>query len=159
MSQYNISNKVLKGALTDSLDVLQLFSGKVVVRTRLHLELSTLQGPQIQDLSGNMDTYNSLEFLLPEGSEYLDVPLYSLLLSETQNVEPEVFLSTLNTVVNQLVKLDDHATDNEPKQVPGLLLKLLEAMSVMNVQQIKQTIPEFLTKSVREMTPREEVFR
>lgn len=154
-----MSDKVLEGALTDSLDVFQLFSGKVVVRTRLHLKLATLQGPQVEDLSGTPDTYTSLELLLPELTEYLDVPLYSLFVNEPEEVTPEVFVSTLNEVVDELVELELETPENKPKRAPGLLLKLLEAVSVMHVEQLKQVVPEYMNKELFELTPKEEVFR
>ncbi|CAN7937372.1 unnamed protein product [Ixodes hexagonus] len=158
VSYYNLSDNVLEGAHTESLDVLNLFTGKVVVKTLLKLHLVHVDGPQVEEVTP-VQTYNSLELVLPELSHYVDLPVYSLFVATPEEVSVDVFVRALTTVVDELVSLEVEDPTVEAKQTPGLLLQLVKTVAVLNFEQLKQTVPDFLQKPVLELAPQEQVHR
>ncbi|CAN8028719.1 unnamed protein product [Ixodes persulcatus] len=158
VSYYNLSDNVLESAYTESLDVLNVFTGKVVVKTLLKVLLAHVDGPQLEEFTP-VQTYQTLELVLPETSHYFDLPVYSLLEETPEEVSVEVFLRTLTTVVDELVSLEVEDQTVEPKQTPGLLLQLVKTVGVLNFEQLKQTVPEFLQRPVLELAPHEQVHR
>ncbi|EEC18889.1 vitellogenin, putative [Ixodes scapularis] len=158
VSYYNLSDNVLESAYTESLDVLNVFTGKVVVKTLLKVWLAHVDGPQLEEFTP-VQTYQTLELVLPETAHYFDLPVYSLLVETPEEVSVEVFQRALTTVVDELVSLEVEDETVEPKQTPGLLLQLVKAVAVLNLEQLKQTVPEFLQRPVLELAPHEQVHR
>uniref|UniRef100_A0A4D5S653 Putative vitellogenin n=1 Tax=Ixodes scapularis TaxID=6945 RepID=A0A4D5S653_IXOSC len=158
VSYYNLSDNVLESAYTESLDVLNVFTGKVVVKTLLKVWLAHVDGPQLEEFTP-VQTYQTLELVLPETAHYFDLPVYSLLVETPEEVSVEVFQRALTTVVDELVSLEVEDETVEPKQTPGLLLQLVKTVAVLNLEQLKQTVPEFLQRPVLELAPHEQVHR
>ncbi|KAH9366454.1 hypothetical protein HPB48_022818 [Haemaphysalis longicornis] len=156
VSYYNVSESVLEGALSDSLTVLPLLTGEVVVRTRLQLQLATLYGPPTTPVETLGEPHTSLEQHLPEAKEILDLPVYSLLVSGPEEVKAEVFTQVLEQVTDELVSLE---LEVETKKTPALLLKLVHMVSLFNTEQLKQVMPQALHQKATELEPKDQVLR
>lgn len=162
VSHYNVSDKVLEGAFVDSFDVLTLFTGKMVVRTRLHLVLGSLEGPQLTQPSGSLSTYTSLSWKLPQESETFGVPPMSVSIESPESVSPDAFVQDLNTAVDELIDMELTSPDAGPKQTPVLMIRLLHHIVSMNLDQVKLTFQELFDgkqKDVAALTPKEQVYR
>ncbi|XP_070381639.1 vitellogenin-6-like [Dermacentor albipictus] len=156
VSYYNVSGSLLESALTDSLTVLPLLSGSVVVRTRLQLELASLEVPPTTPVQYQGEPHTSLELHLPEAAEYLDLPVYSYLVGSSEQVKPEVFTQVLEQVAEELVSLE---LETEAKKTPALMLKLVHMVSLLNTDQLKQALPQSLLTKTTELEPKEQVLR
>ncbi|KAH7970863.1 hypothetical protein HPB49_016237 [Dermacentor silvarum] len=158
VSYYNVSGSLLESALTDSLTVLPLLTGSVVVRTRLQLELASLEVPPVNPVAYQGEPHTSLELHLPEAAEYLDLPVYSYLVGSPDQVKPEVFTQVLEQVAEELVNLDLDF-ESETKKTPALMLKLVHIVSLLNTDQLKQALPQSLLTKTSELEPKEQVLK
>ncbi|KAH9383621.1 hypothetical protein HPB48_025314 [Haemaphysalis longicornis] len=102
------------------------------------------------------EPHTSLEQHLPEAKEFLDLPVYSLLVSGPEEVKAEVFTQVLEQVADELVSLE---LEVETKKTPALLLKLVHMVSLFNAEQLKQVMPQALHQKATELEPKDQVLR
>jgi len=142
ISKYNVTKGLLDEAQTDSMDVYRLFGGEMQVRTRLELNLYTTQGPKVEEPK-NVVTYNTLKLRLPKEEQELDIPIYALMTVHGKTQEyTQYFKKHFEAAIRELTQLKEQKKGQQPLNTPAYLLELVQAMSAMTEEQIKQTMPE-----------------
>jgi hypothetical protein len=156
VSQYNVTEGHLDAALSDSMDVYRLFGGELQVFTRLELyhehgkegHFGKIEEPK------NVETYENLHLRLPREERQLDIPIYALMRTLTQQQKQAVqtnFVKHLEAVVRELVQLKEtgknQQRETEANKAPAQVVELIQAISGMTFEEIQQVIPEVVRRA------------
>ncbi|XP_064477262.1 uncharacterized protein LOC135391095 [Ornithodoros turicata] len=157
-SHYNVSKSYLQNVTAETVDVLRQYGGKVTAHTKLSLEVLHRNGPEIVKYR-HTTNYDFLNFTLPRVYNDLDVPIYTLMVSDVKDLSPEKFKQMFDVAVKELLELTKVDKSGDPKKTPSLLLQLVEALSAMTDKQVLATVPTPLKKSLKECTQDEQLIR
>ncbi|XP_037556650.2 uncharacterized protein LOC119433484 isoform X2 [Dermacentor silvarum] len=157
VSYYRVNGSLIENALSESLTLLPVFGGPVMVRTRLQLELASQEAPPVGAVvQFDGEPRTSLKLNMSEMAEYLDGYAYSYLTGNPEQVNAEVFAKVLDEVAEALASLE---LNIETKRTPALMLKLVRMISLLNTEQLKQAMPLSLLNKTSELEPKEQLLR
>ncbi|XP_003746410.1 vitellogenin-6 [Galendromus occidentalis] len=168
IAKYNVSGGRLEEARAQSTDVYHLFGGETEVFTRLQLRLRNTQGPKIQEPQ-NVQTYTTLQQRLPAQAEKeLDIPVYALMREHNQHQKyPENFGKHFDAIIGELQQIQHQQNQQGQKygheqkayNTPAYMVELLQAVSGMTEEELRQTIPGALRHQQTKQLSEEEQLR
>uniref|UniRef100_A0AB38ZLB6 Vitellogenin n=1 Tax=Amblyseius orientalis TaxID=911335 RepID=A0AB38ZLB6_9ACAR len=154
VAKYNVSGGLLEEARTESTDLYRLFGGEIQVFTRLQLRLRNTQGPKIEEPQ-NGQTYTTLQQRLPAQEESeLDIPIYALMKEHSKHQQyPQYFKKHFEAVIGELRQIHQrqqqqqqqgqkHGHEQQTFDSPAYMIELIQAVSGMTEEELRQTIPQ-----------------
>ncbi|KAH6940715.1 hypothetical protein HPB50_005274 [Hyalomma asiaticum] len=151
VSRYLVNGSSIESALSDSLTILPLIVGPVLVRTHLQLRLVSSAAPPMGTVQFDGEPHTSLKLNLSEVAGYLNIPGYSDLL-----VKPAVFTQLLDEVAEELANYEFNVGREKG---PVVMLRLMRMISLLNIEQLKETMPPSLLRETSELEPKEQLLR